>query len=551
MADTPVVVPDTGTAPAFFARQATGLVREAGWFDMILFNTVENTTLGIGFAFGVSYILTALVGANLIVAQLIATIFGVFVVTCWGLLSSAMPRSGGDYVLNSRVLSGLWGFVGSWGLFIANLVFAGTVAAWMSQLMIAPAFAALGMVLNNASLANIGTTLSTPGWTVIIGTLLLLGTLVVAARGIRFSMRVQAVAVLIGMISFLLTVIVLLFTSQQSFIANFNAVSQPFTHVSNTYQYFQTQANAGGFHLSFANTVPYTIVAFLAIQGLVANSFWSAYVAGEAKGARGTRRQLTNMILPVLITGTLLLVAFILLFNRTGYQFESAANYLSSFVPGKYAIPAPPFSTLLVAVSTRNVVLTVLIGFGLCGWGVAMALANYLFMSRMVFAWGFDRVIPIKFSEVSERFHSPIIALGIIAAGAEIVLFVFAYLHNQITSFVASYFLISELALALVGLSGILFPFVRRELYEHSPAKLEIGGIPVISIAGAVTLVGEIGTTAIYFFYPSLGLPSFLTTAEVLFIPLIVGVLIFVAAKMVRKRQGIDLSAVYQEIPPE
>ena len=97
----------------------------------------------------------------------------------------------------------------------------------------------------------------------------------------------------------------------------------------------------------------------------------------------------------------------------------------------------------------------------------------------------------------------------------------------------------------------MLFPFVRRELYEHSPAKLEVAGIPVISIAGAVTLVGEIGTALIYFFYPTLGLPSFLTTAEVLFIPLIIGVVIFVVAKMIRRRQGIDLSAVYQEIPPE
>src|SRR5579859_4973325 len=112
--------------PKFFARQATGLVREASWWDMVLFNTVENTTLGVGFAFGVTYILTALVGTNLVVSQIIATIAGIFVVTTWGLLSSAIPRSGGDYVLNSRVVSPALGFIGSWGLFVANLVFAGT-----------------------------------------------------------------------------------------------------------------------------------------------------------------------------------------------------------------------------------------------------------------------------------------------------------------------------------------------------------------------------------------------------------------------------------------
>ena len=33
----------TSKAPAFIARQATGLVREAGWFDMILFRTRSRT----------------------------------------------------------------------------------------------------------------------------------------------------------------------------------------------------------------------------------------------------------------------------------------------------------------------------------------------------------------------------------------------------------------------------------------------------------------------------------------------------------------------------
>jgi APA family basic amino acid/polyamine antiporter len=545
------VGPTGGPPPKFFARQATGLVREASWFDMVLYNMVENTTLGVGFAFGVSYILTALVGTNLVVAQIIATIAGIFVVTTWGLLSSAIPRSGGDYVLNSRVISPALGFIGSWGLFIANLVFAGTVAAWMSQLMLSPAFASLGMVLDNQALASLGTELATPNAAVIIGTLLLVITGLINVLGIRTVMRVQAVMVAIGMISFLLSVVILIFMPTGTFVANFNSVSQPFTHVANTYEYFLAQATKNGLHIDFSNSVGFTIVAFLAIQGLVANSFWSAYVGGEVKWVRGTRRQLTNMLVPVIVTGTLLTIAFALLFDRAGYNFITAANFLSSSVPSKYTIPAPPYSTLLVAVATKNAVVTGIIGFGLCGWGFAMALANYLFMSRMLFAWGFDRVVPLKVAEVNARLHSPIVALAIILVGSEAVLFIFAYLHNQITSFVASYFLIGQLALALIGLSGIVFPFIRRELYEHSPAKLEIVGIPVISIAGAVTLLVEIGTGTIYFFFPTLGLPSFGTTAAVLLIPLLVGAAIFFISKAIRARQGIDLSAVYREIPPE
>jgi APA family basic amino acid/polyamine antiporter len=538
-------------APKFFARQATGLVREAGWWDMVLFNTVENTTLGVGFAFGVTYILTALVGTNLVVSQIIATIAGIFVVTTWGLLSSAIPRSGGDYVLNSRVVGPALGFIGSWGLFVANLVFAGTVAAWMSQLMLAPAFASLGMVLNNSGLASIGTALGTPGWTVVVGTALLVVTGAIAALGIRTAMRVQAVMVLIGMIAFLLAVGILVFMDQNTFIANFNSVAQPFTQQSNTYQYVLTEASKGGLQIDFSRSFEYTIVAFLAIQGLVANSFWSAYVAGEVKGVRGNRAQLGNMIVPVVVTGTLLTIAFALLFTRLGYNFVTSVNYLAAYVPDKYTIPAPPYSTLLVAVATKNVVITAVVGFGLCAWGVAMALANYLFMSRMLFAWGFDRIVPLKVAEVDDRVHSPIIALVIILVGAEAVLFIFAFLHNQITSFVASYFLIGQLALGLVGVSGIIFPYVRRDLYERSPAKWEVMGIPVITIAGAVTLLVEIGTATIYFFYPALGLPNFATTAGVLLIPLIIGAAIFFVSKALRSRQGIDLNAIYREIPPE
>jgi amino acid transporter len=544
---------DTGAArqPTFFARQATGLVREAGFLDMVLFNVVENTTLGVGFAFGVTYILTALVGTNLVVSQIIATLFGLFVVTTWGLLSSAIPRSGGDYVLNTRILSPMLSFIGSWGLLFANFVFAGTVAAWMSQLMLSPAFASLGMVLHNSGLTSIGSALGTTGWTFVIGTITLLATGGIAMLGIRAAMRVQAVMVIIGMLGFLVALLALIFLGHGTFVSNFNAVSRPYTHQADSYHFFLAAAAKGGLTISYSHAVEYTIVAFLAIQGLVANSFWSAYVAGEIKGVRGTRRQWFMMLMPVAVTGTLLTLAFLLLFYRLGYNFVTAANYLSASVPGKYAIPAPPYASLLVALGTNNGLLTFIVGFGLCGWGVAMAIANYLFMSRMLFAWAFDRIVPLKVAEVNDRVHSPVVALGIVFVGAEIMLSVFAFLHSQITSFVASYFLIGQLALALIGVSGIVFPFIRRDMYEHSPAKIEVGGIPLVSIAGAVTLLGEIGTAVIYFFYPALGLPNVATTAAVLLIPLAIGLAIFLVAKVVRQREGIDINAVYRAIPPE
>jgi amino acid transporter len=257
------------------------------------------------------------------------------------------------------------------------------------------------------------------------------------------------------------------------------------------------------------------------------------------------------MLVPVIVTGGLLTLAFWLLFNVAGYDFISSANYLSGAAPAQYGLPAPPYSNLLAAIATRNVLITAIVGFWLCGWGVAQSIVNYLFMSRVFFAWGFDRIVPLKVADVSDRFHSPIVALAIVFVGAEITLLGFVFLHGVVATFQASVFLIGQLSLILVGVAGVVFPYLKRQLYEHSPAKVEVGGVPLMVICGAVTVLGEIGTLLIYFFYPTLGLPTSLTTAEVLLIPLAIGAAIFLVARAVRSREGIDLSAVYREIPPD
>jgi amino acid transporter len=541
-----------GTTPKFFARQATGLVREAGWLDMVLFNAVGNTTLGIGFAFAMTYVLVALVGASLVWAQIVSTIFGLFVVVTWGLLSSAIPRSGGDYVLNTRVISPFWGFVGSWGLIIANFIFSGNVAIWFSQYMLGPAFASLGMVTHDQNLASLGTTLSGPGATFIIGTIFLALTGLICILGMRIAMRVQLITVIIGMIAFVTTVLSLLFIDHNTFVHNFNAVAQPYTNQPDTYNYFLQQSGKAGFTLDYSRAIEFTIVAFLSIQGFVANSFWSAYVAGEIKGVRGSRRSVGMMLVPVIVTGSLLTLAFWLLLDRGGNDFVSAVNFLSGAAPNTYALPAPPYSNMLAAIASNNPVITFIVGFGILGWGVAQSLVNYLFMSRVMFAWGFDRVLPLRLAAVSDRFHTPVVALAVAFAGAELTLIAFVYFHSStIATFQATVFLIGQLSLILVGVSGVVFPYLKKEMYERSPAKMEFGGIPVMVICGVITTIGETGTLLIYFFYPQLGLPTFQTTAVVLAIPLVSGAVIFLGAKMIRSRQGLDLAAVYREIPPE
>ena len=86
-----------------FARKASGLTREAGMLDTTYFAIMNNAVpVSIWFVIG-AY--SWLPGANLTLAciiTLICVVFGFAMV--WGILGGSMPRSGGSYVYNSRII---------------------------------------------------------------------------------------------------------------------------------------------------------------------------------------------------------------------------------------------------------------------------------------------------------------------------------------------------------------------------------------------------------------------------------------------------------------
>jgi uncharacterized membrane protein HdeD (DUF308 family) len=102
----------------------------------------------------------------------------------------------------------------------------------------------------------------------------------------------------------------------------------------------------------------------------------------------------------------------------------------------------------------------------------------------------------------------------------------------------------------LVGIAGIIFPFRKKDLFESSPAKSRIAGIPVMSITGIITVIftGMIAylelTNSVYAANTSLGIEFVVGSVVVLFA-------IYFVAKVVRKHQGQPLDLVFGEIPPE
>ena len=95
-----------------FARKATGLVREVSPFSTFVFNMAGQPT-AILLATSVFFVLGLYPGGSIWLGFALA--FGVAVVlcVCYGLFSSAIPRSGGDYVLVGRITHPAIGLISS------------------------------------------------------------------------------------------------------------------------------------------------------------------------------------------------------------------------------------------------------------------------------------------------------------------------------------------------------------------------------------------------------------------------------------------------------
>ncbi len=91
-----------------FVRKATGLVRSWSVFDAFIYAlfSINLITLGL-YSFSQMYYF----GGGLVPALIVSALFIFFEVVVYAALIAVMPRSGGDYVWQSRILGGAVGFI--------------------------------------------------------------------------------------------------------------------------------------------------------------------------------------------------------------------------------------------------------------------------------------------------------------------------------------------------------------------------------------------------------------------------------------------------------
>ncbi len=93
-----------------FVRKSTGLVRNWSVFDTFVYASFVMSVVAVGFGYPFT-VMAFLPSGTMYGGLILSALFIFFEVLVYGALISAMPRAGGDYVWQSRVLGGGVGFV--------------------------------------------------------------------------------------------------------------------------------------------------------------------------------------------------------------------------------------------------------------------------------------------------------------------------------------------------------------------------------------------------------------------------------------------------------
>ena len=537
-----------------FARKATGLVRGWALRDAFIyaFFSINLITLGL-FIFSYAVFIP---DGSLLWAVILSGAYLVLQAITYASLIAAMPRAGGDYVWISRVLGGGVGFV------------LAACGWWFILWHWVPIYA---NILNVEIFVPLGAIVGADGWvsffsqpkglfTASIITALLAS--VVISLGMRTYARIQKVCFYGGLIGLAFMFVLLLVNSKTDFISAFNSqASDVLGAPGNAYQ---GTLKAGGVGTHATDSVGtfgaakgvFLLIPFVLFFNLWSN--WGATLYGEVRGASDFRKNIMAMGGALIVTTILAIICFLLFAKTFGWDFYNAANngYWGQPALYDYVKNPPvtffPYPGLLAAFLMNGAVwqfiLVALLSLWFFGWVGTVFLSS----TRVVFASAFDRVLPEAAAKVTGN-GVPIVAIALMLLPSIPISYFYSY-NSEFYSWTLAATEVIAITFAGSAIAALILPWRKPDIYNASPiARYSVAGIPLITLAagGFLAILGfavyEWVTNAIYGidwttarhgFYYMFGLYG-------------AALLIYLASRVYRRQQGIDMRMVHSEIPAE
>jgi amino acid transporter len=466
------------------------------------------------------------------------------------LMTVAFPRTGGDYIWTSRILHPSLAFANNF-LFIVLIGLSLSASTGYFIYETQTLLNLLSLWFSSPDLSNVANMVTKQPWFTMLAMLYLV---VVSLLTIgKMLTRIALIGFVLNIVAVILVFIEYLPVTPALFASQFNS----WAGGAASYQAIIEAADRYGFHRS--SSTAWLLMATMFIFGLYYGGYnWGSFYAGEIREVRKA--------IPLVFLGAVATTAFVwygssaLLWYRIGPDFLSAVSYLKYTHPDAAEVKALvgfPMSrmfylTFLIPPGPLGLVEKLLIVLGSSWFFYYMWNLSYvLVISRGIFAWSFDRILPSALADINEGrwLKGPLKALTItIVIGVGVS--VFASVIPSILELAAVWGLVQLFVFCIPGVAGILLPIRRRALFERAPSivRARIVSVPLISVLGLLTTaIGVFGAYQI-FVNPLLGGSKGWDWVVEIFIT---GFVIYWASYFIRRRQGIDLTPSMKEIPPE
>jgi APA family basic amino acid/polyamine antiporter len=545
-------------APEVFVRKSSGLVRVMSPSSAFVYNVL---TMGLIFPWTYLWAPGALPGGQLVWGILLAMVLEIPIALAYVWLSTALPRSGGDYVFQSRVLGGGIGFTVVFSGFVIWILQWVALSGWLlATLGFAPLFLGLGATTGNSALVDLATWFTTPWGIVVTSVANAAVAMVILVSGFMNYVRLQRIMWVAILLAFGTMLVVLATTATADIPARLDAFSKAIGGSAT----FTADATAAATKAGVDLNPSFSLLATLLVAPIAWTSLqWATYSAqqnGEIKSAGSFRNQVFIIVGSLILTGVLLALLAVVLERAVGTQFlyVAGSGYWSGVteatLAGSYLWP-----NILATAIANNPIVTILIAAGFILNGHQIVHNCYIGMTRVMVAMSLDRLLPEAVSRVSDRLHTPVNAHVIYFIASLPVIWLynnFAISNSDGSSTTwASLTLGVTFACGYVfvgtALAGALLPFRAKGLYEASPgAAYKVAGIPLVTIVGAIGTVAGLAFLYLFLTNDQLGLTSDLAYWVV------AGVVVFslgwyLVTWWVRRSSGINVAYAFKEIPPE
>jgi len=512
-----------------FTRQATGLVRSISPWVM-LWASIGEIGLGTGLLLmndADSYLPNGNPGGNVVVATFLFLIVALLEAYVYYRMIPVVGRTGGDYVWMSRNMGGWIPTILIYGFLFTGFPFIAISLNWMFTLALGPSISTIAVVTGNTALASAASSLTTPVFLAVVSIVIMIVLTVVNIISPSRSYLLIAVFSAVGTIGMLMVAGVFAAAGPGGIQSSVSALLQ---QNNATYTGIASQYTGSGVDLAaVALLFPYLMFTLPFINN-------TAAFGGELKNIK--KSSLYGTVVAVLVSGALMMLFLQMYYSYLGFNFAMQAPMSWPSALSNVGVTANMLTIATIAAGTNPALIWIMNIF-FAFWYLAAAQQTILADSRYILAMSFDGVLPRRLAGVSDRFHTPIISI--------LIVFIVTVPLILITSFNPGFpYLFSTTAegslwFAFIGITAIVYGWRKKAELKNASTLLILCGIVVMGFFGYIT-------------YQCLGLPYYgINTASWALILCVwaAGLIAYPIAKWYFKKQGLDMSLVFKELPPE